>query len=283
MTQVIQRRRERRYLERFAFYLSCSMIVLMFILCLASYFTSQDPTAVDLTQRFQPPSAAHWAGTDQFGRDILTRIMYSMRSFIMISMGAVLVGATLGSLIGLVAGVARPGWRRLMMSVVDGFIAFPGILLALLIIFILGKGQWNTVVAISLMLMPTFAKLAYSTTLEVLDKDFVKAAYSYGLSRWEILFRHVLPFYVPKLITQASGSVASSMMIESSLSFLGLGVQPPNASLGLMMNEAQQYALLYPYMILPTGIVLVSVVLAFIMLGDSLNDRWQLRMEVWDD
>lgn len=262
---------------KISFYIGLFFIVIFLFLFIMSYIYPADPTEFDMANRFAMPTAEALFGRDQFGRDVLARVMYSMRSVFTVGIGSVSVGMLIGTLIGTIAGTSNRWIQRILMSVIDGLIAFPGILLAMLIVFLVGKGAMNTILAIGIMMIPVFARLAYSTMLEHQSKLYIKAAVSYGLKKPSIIWNHIFPALLPKIITQFTSSVAGAIMIESSLSFLGLGVQPPNASLGLMLREAQQYVLLYPFLIIPPGVSLIIVVLGFIFVGDALNDSLTTR------
>jgi len=273
MEQTIVNAQAKKKGFNFSLFLGVFFILIVIGLFIWSFITSVDPTLFDMTNRFDGWSMAHPLGTDQFGRDVLTRVAYSMRSVFTVGVGSVLLGLIIGMIIGSIAGIAPTFIQRLLMSVVDGLIAFPGILLAMLIVFILGDGIENTVVAIGIMMVPSYAKLSYSTVIENKQKLYVKAAKSYGLSNFQIVVSHIYPDLLPKIVTQFTSSVAGAIMIEASLSFLGLGVQPPNASLGLMLKEAQKDVLLRPEIVIPAGVSLMIVVLGFNLIGDALNDK----------
>lgn len=262
--------KERKY--NFTFYLGLAFVTFFVFLFFMSYVYSKDPIAMDLANKFSLPNSENLLGTDQFGRDILARIMYSMRSVFSVGIGSVFVGAFFGTLIGAVAGGSHKIIERILMSFIDGLVAFPGILLAMLVVFIMGRGPLNTVVAIGIMMIPVYARLTFSTILEEKEKLHIKAAKSYGMGKFEIINNHIFPVLFPKLVTQFTSNIAGAIMIESSLSFLGLGIQPPYASLGLMLKEAQQTVLLHPFVIIPPGLSLIVVILGFVLLGDTLSD-----------
>ncbi len=260
-------------------YIGIALVGIFFLLLIFSFFYKKNPTDTDLANKFAYPSERYILGTDHFGRDNLARIMFSMRSVFSVGVGSVFVGAFLGTIIGILASISPKTIKTLIMNFIDGLIAFPGILIAMLIVFILGKGVRSTVIAIGIMMLPIYAKLSYTTIKENWDKSFIKAARSYGMNKFNVVIHHIFPLLLPKIIIQISSNISSAIMIESSLSFLGLGIQPPNASLGLMLKEAQKFALVYPHIILPPGISLILINLAFIFIGDSLNDKLVLRNE----
>ena len=262
-------------------FIGLALVGIFFFLFIIGFFYSVSPTETDLANKFARPSRKYILGTDHFGRDNLARIMFSMRAVFSVGVGSVFVGAFLGIIIGIIAAISSKTIKNLIMNFIDGLVAFPGILIAMLIVFILGKGVRSTVIAIGIMMLPVYSKLSYTTIKENWNNSFIKAARSYGMSKFNIVIHHIFPLLLPKIVTQISSNISAAIMIESSLSFLGLGIQPPNASLGLMIKEAQKFALIYPHIILPPGISLILLNLGFIFIGDSLNDKLVLRNEKW--
>lgn len=273
METFIVNNMEKRSSFKLPFYMGLFIIGIFVALLLLSFVYPVDPTIFDMKNKFSGPTAEHPFGTDQFGRDVMSRIMYSMRSVFSVGIGSVTVGAMLGIFIGSLAGLSNKFIERIAMSLIDGLIAFPGILLAMIVVFVLGKGVMNSIVAIGILMIPSYARLTYSVILENKEKLYVKAARSYGMGNFEIIKNHIFPDLLPKLIIQLSSSIGGAIMIESSLSFLGLGVQPPNASLGLMLKEAREFVLLRPFMVVPAGVCLLLLVLGFNLVGDFLNDN----------
>ena len=259
---------------RISLVVGCALVCAAAALCLVSLvWTPYDPTLMDVANRFAPPSPEHLLGTDQFGRDILSRLMAASQPAFGVGLGSVLLGAAVGAAAGLVAGLGGSALRALIMRVVDGLMAFPGILLAMVLVLVLGRGIASVLVAIAVFMVPTFARVACQTTLELRGSLFIKAARSCGCSKAQVALRHVLPNIAAPLITQLTACVGTAMLLEASLSFLGLGVQPPAASWGSMLNEALPYVFGHPSLAVAPGIVLMLVVLGFNLLGDGLNDR----------
>ncbi|WP_067838076.1 ABC transporter permease [Amphibacillus sediminis] len=255
------------------FSLGLFLVLVVISLCIVSFFyLPQDPNVMNTINRFQSPSKEFLLGTDQFGRDILSRIMISSRYALFIGLVSVFLGAVVGIVIGALAATANGWLETILMRFIDGLMAFPGILLAMMLVAVLGKGLWNAVIAIAIFMIPVFSRLTYSLVLDQKNQLYVKAARSYGASKCRIIFKHILPMILPRLITQFSASIGSAILIESSLSFLGLGVQPPNASWGLMLSESRQYMLTYAYLAVPPGIILMITVLGFNLIGDAWND-----------
>ncbi len=251
------------------------LTALVIILCLLSFiYMPYAPNDMQLNLKFMSPgeNPAHMLGTDYFGRDILSRVIYGSRSILLVCVLAVTLGALAGSLLGAVAAVLKGPVSAVIMRSIDGLMAFPGILLAMMMVIAVGKGNQGAVIAISIFMIPSFARLTYSLILDSEGLLFVKAAMSYGISKPRLLIKHYLPLLLPRLITQFTACIGAAIMIETSLSFLGLGVQPPNASWGLMLNEARQHFLQYPYLAVAPGIAIVLSILGFNLLGDGLND-----------
>lgn len=272
-TGVVSRLRTHKA-GRVSFIVGSTVIACALLMCMVSLvWTPYDPTLMDTANRFAAPGAEHLLGTDQFGRDILSRIMVASQPAFAVGVGAVLLGAAVGAVVGLVAGLGGSGLRAVVMRVIDGLMAFPGILLAMVVVLALGRGLTSVVLAIAVFMVPTFARITCQTTLEVRGMLFVKAARSCGCGTVSIAVRHVLPNIAAPLITQLTARMGTAMLLEASLSFLGLGVQPPMVSWGSMLNEALPYVFGHPGLAVAPGIVLMVVVLGFNLLGDSLNDR----------
>lgn len=250
-----------------------AVIVAVFVLmCLASLvWTPYDPTAISPAERFAAPSLAHLLGTDHFGRDTLSRIMRATQPALLIGVGSVLLGAVVGVLLGAVAAGLRLV-RPVLMRLVDALMAFPGILLAMMFIMALGRGLVGTFIAVAIFMVPTFARLTCNLVLELRRRPFITAARSYGSSRWRLFWRQILPNVLPRLVTQLSSCVGRALLLEAALSFLGLGVQPPAPSWGVMVSDALTYIYTYPGQILAPGLALMIAVLGFNLLGDGLND-----------
>lgn len=265
-----------RVKKKYHLYGGGALTLLVVLLCLLSYVhMPHSPNDMNLAMRFTQPgqNPSYILGTDYFGRDILSRIIYGSRSVLLVCFLAVALGSAAGSLLGAVAAIVKNGpLPALIMRSIDGLMAFPGILLAMMMVAAVGKGQQGAIVAISIFMVPPFARLVYSLILDSENALFIKAAKSYGTTRTRLLRKHYLPLLLPRLITQFTACIGAAIMIETSLSFLGLGVQPPHASWGLMLNEARQHFLQYPYLAVAPGLAIAVAVLGFNLLGDGLND-----------
>jgi peptide/nickel transport system permease protein len=236
------------------------------------FYTPQDALAISIADRLQGPSAAHWFGTDQFGRDVLSRIM--LGSTISMSVGVISVGIGLvvGVVLGVLAGYFGRGIDEVLMRFMDALYGFPAILLALLITAVSGPGVLTSMVAIGIVNVPIFARLTRANFLVLRDRDFVAAARALGASDVVLIWRHILPNVMSPLLVQATISFPNAILAEAGLSYLGLGMQPPHPSWGYMLKEAQPFLRLAPsYTIFP-GAAIALAVLGCNLLGDGLRD-----------
>ena len=247
-----------------------ALIVLM--AAVAFFWTPMDPERMDTAHRFALPSAQHLLGTDQFGRDVLSRIMVGSQNALLVGLISVSLGSIVGILIGAVAGMANSKISTVIMRFIDGLMAFPGILLAMMLVAIIGKGLINAAIAIAVFMVPSFARVVYTMVLDIKSRLYIKACRSYGCNPIRLVVVHMIPDMLPRLITQFTASIGGAILTESSLSFLGLGIQPPSPSWGMMLSETRQFILSYPYVAIAPGVVLLITVLGFNLLGDALND-----------
>ncbi len=248
-----------------------SVLVILAAL-LGPALTPYDPLHQSIRDRFQGPSAAHWLGTDNFGRDTLSRILHGYRTSLSVSLGAVGIATLVGGLLGLLAAYFR-GWTdRLIMRFMDILLAFPIILLAIAVLAVLGPGSLNTGLAIGIVYTPIFARLARAPALTVLNWDYVSAARALGGGALRILGRHVTPNILAPIMVQVTLSLSTAILVEASLSFLGLGTQPPTPSLGLMLSEARTTMLLSPWVSVFSGAAILLASLGFNLFGDGLRD-----------
>jgi ABC-type dipeptide/oligopeptide/nickel transport system permease subunit len=249
------------------------VLIIIVVWALSFIYMPYPPNEMNIPNKFLKPSidSEHILGTDNFGRDILSRIMYGSRNVLLVAIGSVTLGTLLGIFLGAVAAMKRFA-DTIIMRIMDGLMAFPGILLAMMLVTVLKRGIQGSIIAISIFMVPVFSRLVYSMIQDTETLLYIKAAKSYGSSRRQIFFRHYIPAMLPRLITQFSSAIGSAVMIETSLSFLGLGIQPPFASWGLMLSESRQFFLGYPYLAVAPGIAIIITVLGFNLIGDGLND-----------
>ena len=240
-------------------------------------WTPYDVSAMDLANRFAGPSPAHPFGCDQFGRDILSRCMAAAVPALAVGVGSVALGSLVGTVLGAVAAMGAPGVRACIMRLTDALMSFPGILLAMVLVLVLGRGLTSVLIAVAVFMVPVFARLTCQLVQEVASGLYVKAARVAGLGPFAVLVRHILPNVAPLLLTQLTARIGSAMLLEASLSFLGLGVQPPMASWGYMLSEALPYVTSHPLLAVAPGALLMAAALGWNLIGDALNDRMLRR------
>ena len=257
-----------------------SLASLIVAMALLSYlWTPHAPTQMAILNRLKGPSAANWFGTDQFGRDVFSMIMVGARNSLAVGLGAVGIGMLLGTGLGLLAAVRRDGvLDHLIMRTADFTHAFPAVLTAIMMTAIAGPGMLNAVVAIGVLNLPYFARLARGAALQVWQQDFIHAARAGGLSTRQITLRHVLPNIAGILTVQATIQFALAVLAEAGLSYLGLGTQPPNPSWGRMLNESQTFMAMQPWLAIFPGAAIALTVLGFNLLGDGLRDAIDPRL-----
>ena len=250
------------------------LLLAIIILALASWWGwTPAPNAMDIRARLAPPSAEHWWGTDHFGRDVLGRIAYGGRVALQVGVGSTLLAALLGVTLGAWSGYKGGWWDEVIMRVVDGLMAFPGILLAIMLVTVLGPGTANTILAIGLANLPLFARITRGVFLTGRNALYVEAANALGARPWHIIHRHVLPNSIGPIVVQATITFSTAILTEASLSYLGLGIQPPDASWGRMLKEAQPYMGRALWLVLAPGLAIFVTVIALNLIGDGLRDR----------
>jgi peptide/nickel transport system permease protein len=228
--------------------------------------------------RLQPPSETYRMGTDLFGRDVASRVMEGAANSLQVAVLAVSLSGVAGITLGMIAGFAGGRLDNWIMRTMDIFFAFPALLLALVVVTVLGPGLTNTALAIAIVYMPIFARVARGPVLAVKQMDFVMAAQCLGVPSWRLLFQHILPNTLAPLIVQVSLALSWALLTEASLSFLGLGTQPPAASWGAMLSESRGIAENAPWLLIYPGIAIMLGVLGFNLLGDGLRDVLDPRM-----
>ncbi|WP_052120822.1 ABC transporter permease [Inquilinus limosus] len=256
----------------------CAVFIGMALLSLL--WTPYAPNAIAIPQKLQTPSLLHWLGTDQLGRDTLSRIMVGARTSVAVGVVAVAIGLVLGVPLGLWAA-ARRGWTdEVLGRAVDLTFAFPAVLSAILITALLGPGAVNAILAIGIFNIAVFARVSRGAALVVYGRDFVRAAQSLGRSRLDIALRHVLPNMANALIVQATIQFAIAILAEAALGYLGLGTQPPQASWGKMLLDAQTLLAQAPLQAVFPGVAIAVAVLGLNLIGDGLRDLLDPRMKV---
>lgn len=232
----------------------------------------------NLPRRLEPPSRAHWLGTDELGRDILSRVIYGTRISMLVGFSVVLVSSSIGLLAGSLAGYFGGWFDELLMRLVDILLAFPGILLAIALVAFWGPGLDRLILALVLVGWVGYARLVRGQILKVKELDFVKAARSLGASDFHIILQHLIPNIIQPVLVQASIGMAGAILAEASLSFLGLGVPPPMPSWGAMLNDGRSHLFDAPHLVIFPGIATMLAVLAFNFLGDGLREILNPRL-----
>ena len=266
-------RRPRRALHHVTFALGAAITALLVLTAAASFvWTPTDPLAMSIDARLEGPSAAHPFGTDQFGRDILSRVIAGAQTSIAVGVIAVGIGAVVGILIGLLSGYVGGWLDEALMRLVDAVQGFPAILSALLFTAVFAPGIAISMVAIGIAFVPVFARLTRGSFLELRAREFVLAAQALGATDRRVVARHVLPNTLPPLIIQATTSFPVAVLAEAALAYLGLGTQPPYPSWGLMLKDAQNFLSMSPWFALFPGGAIALTVLGLNLLGDGLRD-----------
>ncbi len=233
------------------------------------FYTPYDPEAMDLSMKFAPASLAHPFGCDQFGRDVFSRALEGSGVTFLVAAGTLCLGGGLGTLVGLFTGYFG-GWPdEMIMRFNDLVVAFPSILLALIFISLLGPGKYNVILALGIVFIPSFARIVRSQVIVHKDMDYVKSARLMGAGHLRILFVHILPNIRPTLFSALAIGFNNAALSEAGMSYLGIGVQPPDASIGRMMSEAQAYIFTAPWSVLFPGLVMILMVLGFGLLSDG--------------
>jgi peptide/nickel transport system permease protein len=255
--------------------------ILLFIVVsiVGPFLTTKDPTEVMVLNKLQPPSAEFWFGTDNFGRDIFTRIIHGMSLTLKVGFLSVAIGGSIGVIFGIVSGYYGGKIDTIIMRVMDVLLAFPGILLALAIVSVLGGSLQNVIIAVAVFSVPAFARIVRSSTLSVRQLEYIDAVKALGASDFRIIFKHILPNVVSPIIVQATLRIATAVLTASGLSFLGLGAQPPEPEWGAMLNDGRTYMKTAPHLMLFPGMMIAIVVLAFNIFGDGLRDALDPKMK----
>jgi peptide/nickel transport system permease protein len=256
-------------------------LILLFIVVsiVGPFLTTKDPTEVMVLNKLQPPSAEFWFGTDNFGRDIFTRIIHGMSLTLKVGFLSVAIGGSIGVIFGIVSGYYGGKIDTIIMRVMDVLLAFPGILLALAIVSVLGGSLQNVIIAVAVFSVPAFARIVRSSTLSVRQLEYIDAVKALGASDFRIIFKHILPNVVSPIIVQATLRIATAVLTASGLSFLGLGAQPPEPEWGAMLNDGRTYMKTAPHLMLFPGMMIAIVVLAFNIFGDGLRDALDPKMK----
>ena len=253
----------------------CMVGLMVLVMVVGFFYMPYDPDAMDTENELQFFSAAHPLGTDQFGRDVLSRIMQGARVSFLVGALTVVFGLVVGGAVGAVAGYYGGKVDEVIMKLIDTQMAFPGALLALMLIAVFGNSIQNLILALGVMSIPRFARITRSGFIKYRDAEFIRAARSRGAGDGRIIFRHILPNIVPELIVTSSLGFAGAVMSEAGLSYLGLGIQPPTPSFGKMLSEAQGEILQAGWYVLVPAAAITLLVMGFNLIGDALQEVTQ--------
>lgn len=248
------------------------LVLFLFVAAFAPQIAPFDPLRGDLRMRLTPPSAEHWLGTDQQGRDMLSRVIAGSRVALLVGFVAVGIGLVVGGVLGIIAGYFGGITDVLIMRAMDVILAFPWLLLVIAVVSILGPNLTNAMLAIGITFIPQYARMLRSVVLSTREQDFVQAARALGASTLRTLVFHVTPFTVAHTIVLSTISLGKAILAEAGLSFLGLGVQPPTPSWGTMIAVGQDYLMTHPYLSIIPGVTVMIVVIALNLFGDGLRD-----------
>jgi glutathione transport system permease protein len=253
-------------------------LVFLAMMVLGIWVTPYSPTAADYGHTLASPSLAHLAGTDDFGRDILSRLIAGARYSLGMGLAAVTLGASVGSVWGIASAFYGGAFDNVSMRVADILFAFPGILLAIAIVAVLGPGIVNVVIAVGVFSIPTFARLARGPALAAMSREYVQAARVMGAGNFRIMMRHLLPTALAPILVYFTLRIGTAILTASSLSFLGLGVQPPTPEWGAMLASGRLFINVAPQIVIAPGITISLAVLGFNLLGDGIRDALDPRL-----
>ena len=245
--------------------------IMILVILIGLVWTPYDPNAMSGAEKLQGPSAAHWFGTDNFGRDIFSRVVQGAGATFLIAAATVAIGLVIGLIIGGLTGYYGGWLDEVLMRLADSILAFPSILLALVLIAILGKGKYNIILALGLLFIPSFARIVRTEVAKQKNTDYVRNAKLMGAGDMRILFIHIMPNIIPVLLSSVAIGFNNAVLSEASMSFLGMGVQPPDPSLGRMLSEAQAYLFNAPWYALFTGSAIILLILGFGLLSEGMG------------
>lgn len=278
-TLRVQKTKKRKVRFSFAFVGIGLSVVIVLATILIPFLSPFHPNVNDLTQVLQKPSSVHWFGTDHLGRDLFTRVLYGGQKSLIIAIIVQLIAVVIGTLMGLFSGYFGGKTDKVIMAVTNIMFSFPGLLFAIAIMAALGPGVFNLIIALGLVSWPEICRLVRSQTMSLKEREFVEGGQALGASVFRILFRYIMPNCYGNLAVIATLGMASTILAESSLSFLGLGVQPPDPSWGSMVNQGKDYMFNAPWYLFIPGAVMFVTILGINLLGDVLRDHFDPRMK----
>jgi peptide/nickel transport system permease protein len=267
----------RRFARRRGAVVALAVIVLLIAAAVAAPLIAGNPTVTSWTAIRKPPSALHWMGTDENGRDVFARVVYGARASLLAGLISVSIAAGVGVPVGLLSGFVRGRTDMLIGRFVDAMLACPFLILAIALAAFLGPSLTNAMIAIGISTTPVFVRVARAATMDAAAAEYVEAARALGNPAWRVAVRHILPNIAPPIMVQATLAIANAIIAEASLSFLGLGQAPPAPSWGSMLNAAQRFMTQAPWLAIFPGLAIFLCVLSFNLLGDGLRDALDPR------
>ncbi|MCY4539124.1 MAG: ABC transporter permease [Chloroflexi bacterium] len=258
--------------NRFALVGSVFIIFIALMAILAPVVSTHDPYKQSLRKRMKPPSAEHWMGTDELGRDFYSRLAYGARVSLFVGIVGTAAGVFCGTIVGLISGFFGGQTDTLVMRVIDVMYAFPGIVLAILVVAVMGPSLFNLIIVLAIWATPTLSRIVRGNVLSLMEQDYVQAALAIGASRKRIMFMHLLPNTMAPIIVYATLGVAGAILTTAALGFLGLGVQPPQAEWGNMLSNGRQYLRKAPLLMIFPGALISMTVISINLIGDALRD-----------
>ncbi|WP_019120852.1 ABC transporter permease subunit [Brevibacillus massiliensis] len=250
----------------------CILLFFLLVSVLAPLITSYDPTKINITERFSPPSAKHWFGTDEVGRDIFTRIIYGARLSLGVGVAVVLSAGLIGSVVGAISGYFGGKIDQVIMRLMDIILAFPSLVLAMALAATLGPNLQNAMIAIAIVKIPVYVRLARAETLALREKLYVKAALTFGIPPWRIIARHIIPNAISPVVIQVTLDIGDAVLLVATLGFLGLGAQPPTPEWGAMISIGWKYLIDYWWYPTFPGFALFLASCGFNLIGDGIRD-----------
>ncbi|MDO5422264.1 MAG: ABC transporter permease subunit [Eubacteriales bacterium] len=270
----------KKFLRRKTAVIALVFVVLMILVAIfGPYIAPYDPAAPDYTAMLQGPSAAHWWGTDEFGRDVFSRLLVGTRLSLSVALASVIIGTVIGTVLGLLAGYYGGIIESIVMRGSDILFSFPDILLAIAVVAIIGPGVVNIVIAVAVFTVPSVARLARSATLTVKESLYIEVARSLGCKDWRILWVHIFPGTLQSLIVNFTMRIGTAILAAASLSFLGFGANVTEPEWGAMLSQSRNYMTTAPHLVLFPGLLIFLTVLAFNLLGDGLRDTLDPKMK----
>ena len=262
---------KRKFLSDKGMWLATAFLLLVIVASIAVDYTGLDPEAIDVANMLSEPSAEHWFGTDELGRDYFTRVLYGARVSLIVGVLAMVTSVFIGVAVGMISGYFGGIVDSILMRIVDIFCAIPWIIMVTVISMLFKRGIVSIIIVIGCFSWMEIARLVRAETMSAKNRDYVQYAELIGVSKFKIIVQHVLPTIIPVIITAATGAIASAIMVESSMSFLGIGIQPPQCSWGSLLQTAQRNLAKAPHMAFIPGILIVLTICSFNKLGELLR------------